>query len=71
MMPEIANPTMLQDGSGMGALIGAMAALLALCGSDGRLPKTVELDEVAPFWADLGTRWTILENYIKPYPVCR
>ncbi|MCV5901114.1 MmgE/PrpD family protein, partial [Escherichia coli] len=22
-------------------------------------------------WADLGQRWYILEQYFKPYPVCR
>ena len=71
MMREIANPTMLHDGSGMGAMVGAMAALLSLRGFQGAPAITVEASEAAPFWSDLGTRWTIEENYIKPYPVCR
>ena len=71
MMREIANPTMLHDGSGMGALVGAMACLLAEDGFQGAPAITVEAVEVAPYWADLGQRWTILENYIKPYPICR
>lgn len=71
MMREIANPTMLHDGSGMGALVGSMAALMAMKGFTGAPAITVESDEVAPHWADLGKVWTIEQNYIKPYPVCR
>jgi len=71
MMREIANPTMLHDGSGMGALVGAMAALLAEDGFEGAPAITVEAPEVAHHWADLGRVWTITENYIKPYPICR
>ncbi|MEE4188387.1 MAG: MmgE/PrpD family protein, partial [Roseobacter sp.] len=71
MMREIANPTMLHDGSGMGALTGAMAALLALRGFQGAPAITVEADDVQDIWQDLGERWTIELNYIKPYPVCR
>ncbi|MBW4707155.1 MmgE/PrpD family protein [Roseobacter sp. YSTF-M11] len=71
MMREIAHPTMLHDGSGMGALTGSMAALLALRGFEGAPAITVEAAEAAPFWQDLGARWTIDENYIKPYPICR
>ncbi|MGA9432959.1 MAG: MmgE/PrpD family protein [Roseobacter sp.] len=71
MMREIANPTMLHDGSGMGALTGAMAAILALRGFEGAPAITLEAPEVAAFWEDLGARWTIELNYIKPYPVCR
>ena len=71
MMREIANPTMLHDGSGMGALVGSMAALLALDGFTGAPAITVESDIVENFWSDLGTVWTIEQNYIKPYPICR
>lgn len=71
MMREIANPTMLHDGSGMGALIGCSAALLALRGFKGAPAITVEAQEIADFWQDLGQRWTLAQNYIKPYPVCR
>lgn len=71
MMREIANPTMLHDGSGMGALTGAMAALMALKGFTGAPAITVESTDTSTHWADLGTVWTIEQNYIKPYPVCR
>ena len=71
MMREIATPTMLHDGSGMGALTGAMAALMARDGFTGAPAITAESDEAAPYWADLGSDWTIERNYIKPYPVCR
>ena len=71
MMREIAHPTMLHDGSGMGAMVGSMAALLALRGFQGAPAITVEAEGVAHFWADLGDVWTIEQNYIKPYPICR
>lgn len=71
MMREIATPTMLHDGSGMGALTGSMAALLALRGFQGAPAITIENPEVADIWADLGDLWTIELNYIKPYPICR
>ncbi|MDQ2088753.1 MmgE/PrpD family protein [Marimonas arenosa] len=71
MMREIAHPTMLHDGSGMGALVGSMAALLAQQGFTGAPAITVDSAEAVPFWADLGTDWTIKKNYIKPYPICR
>jgi len=71
MMREIANPTMLHDGSGMGALTGAMAALMAMQGFTGAPAITVESTEAADHWADLGKVWTIEQNYIKPYPICR
>jgi 2-methylcitrate dehydratase PrpD len=69
MMREIANPTMLHDGSGMGALTGLMAVLLAEDGFTGAPAITVE--DAAHHWTDLGHRWTVTENYIKPYPICR
>jgi Uncharacterized protein involved in propionate catabolism len=71
MMREIANPTMLHDGSGMGALIGSMAALMAMNGFTGAFAITVENEDAAQFWGDLGEVWTIEQNYIKPYPICR
>jgi len=71
MMREIANPTMLHDGSGMGALVGSMAAIMALDGFTGAPAITVENNDAARFWADLGEVWTIELNYIKPYPICR
>lgn len=71
MMREIANPTMLHDGSGMGALVGAMAALQAADGFEGAPAITLEAEECRHIWADLGQDWTIEKNYIKPYPICR
>jgi 2-methylcitrate dehydratase PrpD len=62
---------MLHDGSGMGALTGSMAALLALRGFQGAPAITVEDPAVADIWADLGEVWTVELNYIKPYPICR
>lgn len=71
MMREIDNPSMLHDGSGMGAMAGASAALLAARGFRGSPAITAEAKEVAPFWQDLGDFWSIEHNYIKPYPICR
>ena len=71
MMREIANPTMLHDGSGIGALAGVSATLLAERGFLGAPAITVEASEAAEHWADLGNVWTIEQNYIKPYPICR
>ena len=71
MMREIANPTMLHDGSGMGALVGSMAVLQAEDGFEGAPAITAFSDEAAPYWADLGQLWTVKRNYIKPYPICR
>lgn len=71
MMREIDNPTMLHDGSGMGAMVGSSAVLMAQRGFTGAPAITVEAEEVAHRWADLGQSWTVAENYIKPYPICR
>lgn len=70
-MREIATPTMLHDGSGMGALVGISAVVLAEEGFTGAPAVTVESTEAAPFWADLGRFWQIEHQYVKPYPVCR
>jgi 2-methylcitrate dehydratase PrpD len=71
MMREIANPTMLHDGSGMGAFVGLSAVLLAEMGFTGAPAITIEAEEQAHIWSDLGERWTVSEQYIKPYPICR
>ena len=67
MMRVIDHPTMLKDGSGYGAMAGVQAARLAARGFTGA-PATL-LDH--PAFADLGTRWMVAEQYLKPYPVCR
>lgn len=71
IMRVVDHPSMVKDGSGWGALAGVSAALLAADGFTGAPALTVERSEVANIWADLGTRWRILEQYFKPYPVCR
>ena len=71
MMREIATPTMLHDGSGVGALMGMTAAILAEAGFTGAPAITVEAPEVAAYWADLGAFWQIEHQYVKPYPTCR
>jgi 2-methylcitrate dehydratase PrpD len=71
MMRCVDHPTMVKDGSGWGAMAGVSAAFLAADGFTGAPALTLESDEVASVWADLGERWLILEQYFKPYPVCR
>ena len=71
MMREIATPTMLHDGSGVGALTGLSAAVLAERGFTGAPAITVEAPEVASHWQDLGAFWQVLHQYVKPYPICR
>ncbi len=71
MMRCIEHPTMLKDGSGWGALAGVSAAYLATEGFTGAPAITVEAEEHRSLWADLGTRWRVLEQYLKPHPVCR
>lgn len=71
MMREIATPTMLHDGSGMGALIGISAAQMAALGFTGAPALTIEAPDIAGCWTDLGTFWHVEHQYIKPYPICR
>ena len=71
MMRCIDHPTMVKDGSGFGAFAGVSAAYLAAAGFTGAPAVTVEDAEVRRIWADLGSRWMLLEHYLKPYPVCR
>jgi len=65
------SPSMVKDGSGWGAHAGVTAALLAREGFTGAPALTVEREDAAAFWTDLGTRWRIREQYFKAYPVCR
>lgn len=71
MMRCIDHPTMVKDGSGWGAMAGVSAALLAREGFTGAPALTLEDPALASHWADLGRRWLVDEQYIKPYPVCR
>jgi 2-methylcitrate dehydratase PrpD len=71
IMRVVDHPSMVKDGSGWGALAGISAAYLAADGFTGAPALTVERPEVAHVWNDLGTRWRIMEQYFKAYPVCR
>jgi len=71
IMRCVDHPTMLKDGSGWGAMAGVSAGFLAADGFTGAPAITVESDEVADLWDDLGSRWCIFEQYFKPHPVCR
>lgn len=71
MMRCIDYPTMVKDGSGWGAMAGVSAALLARSGFTGAPALTVESEAVSAIWRDLGQRWLILDQYFKPYPICR
>ncbi len=66
-----ASPSMVKDGSGWGAHAGVTAALLAREGFTGAPALTLERDDAAAEWRDLGTRWRVNEQYFKAYPVCR
>jgi 2-methylcitrate dehydratase PrpD len=71
MMRCIDHPSMVKDGSGWGAMAGVSAALLAARGFTGAPAALTEGAEAAPFWRDLGARWLVCEQYLKPEPVCR
>ncbi len=70
MMRCIDHPTMLKDGSGWGAMVGVSAGMLAAQDFTGAPAITVEADDVASYWADLGSRWLIMEQGFKPHAVC-
>lgn len=71
MMRAIDYPTMVKDGAGWGALTGVSAALMAQKGFTGAPAITVTSPEMASYWSDLGSVWHIVNQYIKPWPVCR
>ncbi|WP_245999187.1 MmgE/PrpD family protein [Paracoccus methylarcula] len=71
MMRCIDHPTMLKDGSGWGAMAGVSAGYLAADGFTGAPAITVEGEDTADLWSDLGQRWRIAEQYFKPWPICR
>lgn len=68
MMRAIKHPTMVKDSSAWGAQAGVSAAFLA---SEGFTGAPVDLLISPQETHDLGGRWRILEQYFKPYPVCR
>jgi 2-methylcitrate dehydratase PrpD len=70
MMRCIDHPTMLKDGSGWGAMAGVSAGLLAHRGFTGAPALTVESPEVSEIWADIETRWYLMEQDFKRHAVC-
>jgi 2-methylcitrate dehydratase PrpD len=71
MMRCIDFPTMVKDGATQGAEVGFSAALLARRGFTGAPALTIEAPAVEAIWVDLGSRWMMTEQYLKPWPVCR
>ena len=71
MMREIANPSMLHDGTGFGAPTGIYALLIAEDGFEGAPAALVEFADAGFAWAGLGEEWLTTKQYIKPYPICR
>lgn len=64
---------MVKDSSAWGALAGVPAALLACDGFTGAPAAlaTPGAEAGSDVWAGLGRRWLILDQYFKPFPVCR
>ncbi len=52
-------------------MAGVSAAYLARDGFTGAPALTVEREDVADLWSDLGQTWRITEQYFKHFPVCR
>ncbi len=71
MMRCIDHPSMLRDGVGWGAPTGVSAAYMAQAGFTGAPAITVEREDAAGFWQDLGDGWRIDHTNYKRYPVCR
>jgi 2-methylcitrate dehydratase PrpD len=74
LMRVVEHPTMLKDGTAMGAFAGISAAYLAAEGFTGAPAETIagqEADKAGALWGDLGQKWRIAEQYVKPVPVCR
>jgi 2-methylcitrate dehydratase PrpD len=67
MMRTIDHPTMVKDSSAWGAQAGVSAALMAGRGFTGAPADLLKEPEMA----ELGAQWRTLEQYFKPYPVCR
>lgn len=70
MMREIDHPSMLHDSSGWGALAGVSAVALAQSGFEASPPALPRDPRTSALWSDLGSRWLVHEQYVKPHPVC-
>jgi 2-methylcitrate dehydratase PrpD len=71
MMRCIDHPSMLRDGVGWGSPTGVSAVYMAQMGFTGAPAITVEHEDAAEFWHDLGERWDISTTHYKRYPGCR
>ncbi len=71
MMRCIDHPTMVKDSSGWGAMTGISSTYMAADGFTGAPSLIIDSQECDDYWQDLGEQWLILEQYFKPYPVCR
>ena len=72
MMRCIDHPTMLRDGVAWGAPTGITSAYMASMGFSGAPAITIEKEDAAGFWDDLGAGWRIADHtHYKRYPVCR
>ena len=67
MMRSIDHPTILKNGAGWCAMAGVTAVDLAQRGFTGAPAELLDTMDTA----SLGERWTLREQYFKPYPVCR
>ena len=67
MMRCMDHPTMVKDGSDWGAMCGVSAARMAKAGFTGAPALTLQTEH----WQHLGADLLILQQYFKPYPVCR
>jgi 2-methylcitrate dehydratase PrpD len=67
MMREIDSPSMLHDSSGWGALAGVTGADLA---ARGFAASPAALPGIGDSWSSLGEEWLLLDQYVKPHPVC-
>lgn len=74
LMRVVQHPSMLKDGSTFGAFAGASAALLAAAGFTGDPVGVIDFyqeEAEDDLWSSLGKSWLILDQYFKPFPVCR
>ncbi len=67
MMREIDSPSMLHDSSGWGALAGVTGVDLA---ARGFAASPAALPGIGDAWSTLGDEWLVLDQYVKPHPVC-
>ena len=65
IMRSVGEPAMTKDACAWGAFVGTASALLAARGF------TALSSTFAPDADDLGSRWHVLDVYVKKYPCCR